>query len=173
MLKTIFPIAIAVLLLGSFYYFYSQSNRALNLSARHIENVSLEYYTNRAMVQKKPLQSLSLRDEIKLADLQFLKNPKLTAVSYESLLKKDPGNNSIQLRLGMIYLKMKQYDAAKEHFYFVYENEDSGLQPDAAWFLGLITLIEEDKVSAKSFLQESLQKKCSYKKEAAELLEYL
>jgi thioredoxin-like negative regulator of GroEL len=173
MLKIIISLAIVVLMLGSFYFFYKQSNKALYLAARHLENVSLEYYTNRAMVQKKPLQSLSLRDEIKLADLQFQKNPKLTAVSYESLLKKDPGNNSIQLRLGMIYLKMKQYDAAKEHFYFVYENEDSGLQPDAAWFLGLITLIEEDKVSAKSFLQESLQKKCSYKKEAAELLEYL
>ena len=173
MLKTIIPIIVAVLLLVSFYYFYSKSNKALNLSATHIENVSLEYYTNRAMVKKKPAQLISLRDEINMADLQFLKNPKLAAVSYESLLKKDPGNNSIQLRLGMIYLKLKQYDAAKEHLYFVYENKDSGLQPDAAWFLGLITLIEEDKVTAKSLLQESLQKKCSYKKEAAELLEYL
>jgi hypothetical protein len=97
----------------------------------------------------------------------------MTAVAYESLLKKDPGNNSLQLRLGMIYLKLKQYDAAKEHFYFVYENKDSGLQPDSAWFLALISLIESDKTAAKNFLQESVTKKCSYKNEAAALLNCL
>ena len=173
MLKKILPILLITALLGAFYYFYIQSNRALNLADRHIENVSLEYYTNRAMVQKKQAESLSLRDEINLADLQFLKDPKMTAVAYESLLKKDPGNNSLQLRLGMIYLKLKQYDAAKEHFYFVYENKDSGLQPDSAWFLALISLIESDKTAAKDFLQESVTKKCSYKNEAAALLNCL
>jgi hypothetical protein len=73
----------------------------------------------------------------------------------------------------MIYLKLKQYDAAKEHFYFVYENKDSGLQHDSAWFLGLISIIEENKEAGKTYLQECLTKKCSYKKEAAELLSSL
>ena len=173
MLKKIIPFALIILLLGSFYYFYSLNSRALNLTAGHIEGISLAYYTNRGMVQNKQNQTLSLRDEIKKADLQFLKDPKMTAVAYESILKKDPGNNSLQLRLGMIYLKLKQYDAAKEHFYFVYENKDSGLQPDSAWFLGLISIIEENKEASKTYLQECIAKKFSYKKEAAELLSSL
>jgi hypothetical protein len=170
MLKTYLSLALILVLLSSFYYFYSKSSAALNLASAHIEGLSLEYYTNRGMGQNKATQKLSLREEIERADLQFLKDPKMAAVNYESLLKKDPGNNSLHLRLGMIYLKLKQSDAAKEHFYFVYENTDSGLQPDAAWFLGLISVIEEDKVAAKSYLQESVTKRCSYKKEAAKLL---
>jgi uncharacterized protein HemY len=170
MLKTFLSLALILVLLSSFYYFYSKSNAALNLAATHVEAISLEYYTNRGMGQNKATQKLSLREEIERVDLQFLKDPKMAAVSYEYLLKKDPGNNSLHLRLGMIYLKLKQYDAAKEHFYFVYENQESGLQPDAAWFLGLISVIEDDKVAAKDYLQESVIKRCSYKKEAAKLL---
>lgn len=162
-----------MLLLGSFYYFYSLNSSALNLTAGHIEDISLEYYTNRGMVQNKQPQTLTLRQEINRADLQFLKDPKMTAVTYESLLKKDPGNISLQLRLGMVYLKLKQYDVAKVHFYFVYENKDSGLQPDSAWFLGLISIVEEDRDAGKTFLKECVTKKCSYKKEAAELLSSL
>lgn len=173
MLKTFLTLALILVLLSSFFYFYSKSSSALNLAATHVEKLSLEYYTNRGMGQKKAAKKLSLREEIEIVDLQFLKDPKMAAVSYESLLKKDPGNNSLQLRLGMIYLKLKQYEVAKEHFYFVYENTDSGIQPDAAWFLALISVIEDDKESARKYLEEAVSKKCSYKKEAAELLSCL
>jgi hypothetical protein len=160
-------------------YFYASSNITVNDAARHISEINLDYYTRRGMVQKKQfspeksdtIQKLDLGPSIQKADAIFEKDEKMAAANYEQLLKSDPGNVSIHLRLGMLYLKLNQLDASKEHLYFVHENKDSGLQPDSAWFLALLNIKEQNTEKAKMLLEECVVKKCSYKIEAEALLQ--
>jgi predicted negative regulator of RcsB-dependent stress response len=191
MKNNILLISAFILIAAVSLFAYQQSNKAQNAAAKAISDINLEYYTRRGTVQKKPLAPITKQEELKTqddtkerpstavdlapgmqaADALFEKNSKEAAARYEQLLQQDPGYIALQLRLGMIYLKLKQYDAAKEHLYFVYEHKESGLQPDAAWFLALLHLSEQNKEKAVVLLKECVEKKCNYKKEAAAFLQ--
>ena len=110
-----------------------------------------------------------LKNEISETDILFTKNPLKAAAEYEKLLKSDPGNTGLHMRLGLLYIKLKQTSAAKEHLYFVYEQEESGLQPTSALYLALINILEDNKSEAQKLLKECIEKRSSYKKEALEL----
>lgn len=174
MKKIWFPLIIVTFLVISLFI-YRQSCAALNSAATYVNAISLDYYVRRGMVQKKPQMNEAsdlsvLRTEISKGDLYFVKSPLNAVLIYENLLKKDPGNMSLHLRMGMIFLKLGEHDTAREHLSFVYENKDSGLQPDAAWFLGLISVLQDEKTEAKTLLQECISKKCSYRNEAENLI---
>jgi len=182
MKQNILLISAFIFILAVSLFAYQQSSKAQNAAAKAISEISLEYYTRRGMVQKKPILPIAKQGEtpkldlvpgMQAADALFEKNSIEAAARYEQLLAQDPGQIALQLRLGMIYLKLKQYDAAKEHLYFVYEHKESGLQPDAAWFLALVHMSEQSKEKAISLLNECVDKKCNYKKEAAAFLQII
>ncbi len=169
-MKYISFITTIIILASVSLLWYTRNNKALNDASKYVSNISLEHYTFRGVSFQK---SDSHANHLSKNDILFYENPKLALVNYESMLKLDPGNVGLHLRLGLLYLKMEQISAAKEHLFFVHGNLDSALQPDSSWFLALANILGNNETEAKKYLFECIDKKCSYKKEASQLAELL
>ena len=184
MKKNIIIISIFVAISAIAVFLYRESSKAENLAATYINNLNLDMYAQRGMLIRKPVKIIKevssknidsdfYQSEIQSIDQIFEADPKTVISKYLQLLDLDPGNISIHLRLGIIYLKNQQYSAAKEHFYFIQEQKDSGLYPDSYWFLGLIHLIEGNRSKADQYFKACLNSKCTCKKEAQSMIDAL
>lgn len=184
MKKNIIIISILVAISALAIFLYRESSKAENLAAAHVNKLNLDMYAQRGMVIRKPVKIIKTdsvnsinsnfyQSEIQSIDQIFEADPKIVISKYLELLNVDPGNISIHLRLGIVYLKNHQYSAAKEHFYFIQEQKDSGLYPDSYWYLGLIHLMEGDRSKADQYFKACLNSKCTCKKEAQSMIDAL
>jgi hypothetical protein len=184
MKKNILIISILVAISASAVFLYRESSKAENLAAAYVNKLNLDMYAQRGMVIRKPVKLnnqdsiKSVKDnfyqtEIQSIDQIFDTDPKIVISKYLELLNLDPGNISIHLRLGIINLKNHQYSSAKEHFYFIQEQKDSGLYPDSYFYLGLIQLMEGDRSKADQYFKACLNSKCTCKKEAQSMIDAL
>lgn len=159
-------------------FLYQQQGAAKRLASKYKTNINLNYYQMRALVhQPQQIKAANLAEykanintSISNWDQNFQKTPQRTLAGYLQLLEYDPGNVRIHLRIGMLALKLDQYELAKTHLYFVYKHKEAGIQPDAAWFMGLLALEEGNLLDAKQKLQESIDMKSNYSRHATKLI---
>ena len=89
---------------------------------------------------------------------------------YQNLLKEDPANNELLLRIGIIYLRENQYELAQENLQAVYADKDAAFALDGAWFLGLLQTKYGNKNNASQFFEEVAKGRGNYHLAAQELL---
>ena len=133
-------VTILLVLLVSSAFAYWNANQ-LDAKVYHfIHQVDLSLYTHRGLVQHEPKEeNLSLDEAIAYQDNRFENGERLAALAgYENLLKQDPSNMELLLRIGIIYLQEKEYSLASENLNSVYEFKESVFALDAAWFLALM-----------------------------------
>lgn len=179
MKKSTFLIILCILsFLGLSLMAYQFQNRSFDKAAHHISTINLDQFQFRGAMQNPNLKKVAPKTEeladigpaIEAIDPLFVQKPLEALARYQQLLETDPGHLGLRIRLGMLQLQQGQHAAAKENLYFVYEHKDAGLQPDAAWFLALLAIVEQDNTNALQLLKESIDNECTYKQEAQELL---
>jgi len=154
---------------------YQQEGAAERWAARYRANINLDFYQMRASsknatIKTPPVADTSAFYAKKLKWDQKLQDAPIKALAaYQQLLQKDPANTQLQLRIGMLALKLNQRELAREYLYLVYQEEITNLQPDAAWFLALLSIQEGHKKRAKAFLDESIKKGSNYLLQAQQL----
>lgn len=148
---------------------YQQQNAPLQLANQAIASIDLKNFKARAVLQKKK----SFEQRLTKADALFDSKPLEAAGIYQDLLKSDPGRLDLRMRLGMLHLKNRQHEAAREHLHIIYEYKSASLQPDAAWFLALLAIAEQNESYAKKLLAESLEAGSQYQQEAEKLHQLL
>ncbi len=164
-----------LILTGIFLFFvlsifgYQQHYRAEALAGRAIANIDLRYFGQRAI----QISANTFQQRLQKADALFLEAPIQAMGIYQDLLKQDPGNLSLRMRMGMLQLKLRQYEAAREHLHVVYDQKEALLQPDACWFLGLLAVLEGNSAQAQVFLKESLEAGSQYQSQAEAVLKSL
>jgi hypothetical protein len=178
MKTTIIIAAVLCILFSSSFLIYQNESKALNSASKLISKINLNHYTQRGMVfrEKKNFKAESLDNfnkELNDADLLFEDEPKKALAAYELILSKDPGNLKTHLHLGMLYLKLRQCEAAKEHLFFVYDEKLSSWKADSAWFLSLLFIMENNPEKSKNFLKISLDELTNYRSDAEKLLSKL
>jgi tetratricopeptide (TPR) repeat protein len=161
-----------ILILSAFFalsiFAYQKENKPLQLANSAIASIDLRNFDQRGVHTKK-----SVPNQLRTADLCFEKQPLKAVGIYRDLLRQDPGNLDLHIRLGMLSLKQQQYEAAREHLHMVYEVKEAALQPDASWFLALLAIIEQDEDYAKKLLEESLEARSQYQEQAEILYQAL
>lgn len=148
---------------------YQEQNAPLQLANQAIASIDLKNFKQRAVVRKTE----SLEDRLHKADALFEQDALKAAGIYQDLLKTDPGRLDLRIRLGMLYLKNRQHEAAREHLHIIYEHKSASLQPDAAWFLALLAIVEGKETYAKKLLAESLEAGSQYQGNAQKLHQLL
>ena len=148
---------------------YQRQNAPLQKANQAIAAIDLRNFDKRAIVER----SKTIEERIKDADLLFDESPIKAAGIYQDLIRQDPGRLDLHIRLGMLQLKNQQHDAAREHLHIVYEQKTAALQPDAAWFLGLLAIVEGDQDYAKNLLEESLNAGSQYQENAEQIYQLL
>jgi hypothetical protein len=178
MKKSTFLIILCIAsIFGASLMAYQFQNRSLDMAARYISAINLDQFQFRGAMQNPNLKKIDssvdllMKTQLALQAINplFEQKPLEALARYQQLLETDPAHLGLRIRLGMLQLKQGQRAAAKENLYFVYEQKDAGLQPDAAWFLALLAIVEQDNELAKQLLKESIDSECTYKEEATEL----
>ena len=119
MRTTILFAGLICIIFASSFFIYQKETKALNKASELISSINLKYYTQRGVAFNKPEQKKKVEalenfdEELNSADNLFEKAPKSALAAYELILSKDPANSKTHLHLGMLYLKMKQLEAAK------------------------------------------------------------
>lgn len=160
------------LLIGLSSFGYWQATQASNLTYQYIQNANFDLYAHRAIV--KTPENLTIEEQIGQVDEQFNEGKKLKALAaYQNILKQDPDNTEILLRIGVIHLQEEQPSEAQEYFLQAAENKISVFYLDAQWFLALIAVQNKDNKQAQKLLQNIIEQRGNYYKEAQKLLSKL
>lgn len=169
--STIFIIAaILVLIVGSNFAYWN-ANQFSNKIYSYIQQVDLSLYTHRGVVLAHPNTSPTIEEQIAKIDEKFAEGESLVALAkYTALLEQDPSNAELLLRIGIIYLQKNQNDLAQENLSLVYEDKESAFALDAAWFLALLHAQQNNIPQSKKLLQEVVDGRGNYFKEAGDLL---
>lgn len=172
---TILTLSLFIACLGSAGYAYLLNTSVTNKVNDYIKDVDLSLYAHRGVLQKKSPDTKQLINEgIASIDQQFGKGERLVALAnYHDLLKKDPSNMELLLRIGIIYLQEKEYNLAQENLTAVYGFKESVFALDGAWFLALLNAEYENWDRTKKLLNEIVQARGNYHLQAAALLKAL
>lgn len=166
---TVLIIITVGLLIGLSSFGYWNSSQANNLTYQYIQNANFDLYAHRAIVGVDKV--LSIEEQIGQVDEQFNEGKKLKALAaYQDILKQDPGNTEILLRIGVIHLQEEQPSEAQSYLLQAAENEISVFHLDAQWFLALIAVQDKNPSRAKQFLQNIIVQRGNYYQEAEKLL---
>ena len=93
---------------------------------------------------------------------------------YHELLKGDPDNLELQLRIGLLELKEGNYEETKEYLTKAYQQNDAAFSLDAAWGLALWNIQYHSNLDrARTLMEEIVAKRGNYFKEAENLLEVM
>lgn len=165
-----------ILLMGSSYAYWNASSIS-NKAYHYIHQVDLSLYTHRGVVstlEKEVEEQRSVNEQIAAIDQMFGGGDELSALAeYQELLKQDPSNMELLLRMGIIYLQKEEYSLAQEHLSTVYGFKASIFSMDAAWFLALLNVKYEQWDNVKPLLQEIVDSRGNYHLQAKELLNCL
>ena len=171
-----FKKSIPLLLFTAFTIFsiwkYKEETSFSYLAHSLLKNLNLSAYLERGMggtVKGSPKDN-TLVDLEKKADLQFENDPTKAILMYEKILSIDPSNSRVHLKLGIIFCKIEQFEAAKEHLFFVTEDKNYYFRSDAFYFLGLIASVANDKKVGKEYLQICSGLGSQYKSDAIQLM---
>lgn len=172
---TILIISVFLVGLGGSGYAYWLSSSVTNKVNDYIKDVDLSLYAHRGVVQKKaPDNKLIISKAIANIDQRFGKGERLIALAnYHDLLKQDPSNMELLLRIGIIYLQEKEYSLAQENLTEVYGFKESVFALDGAWFLALLNAEYENWDRTKRLLKEVVAERGNYHLQATELLKAL
>lgn len=90
--------------------------------------------------------------------------------SDEKLKEAGFSKSLVHMYLGNSYLNTDQYQLAVQSFQKVVDSNDDTFQKDATWYLALSYLKLEDKGNAKQYLNQVIQEKSIYSKDAQKIL---
>ncbi|MCH2023799.1 MAG: hypothetical protein MK207_15085 [Saprospiraceae bacterium] len=170
-------IVVVLIFAGIFFtaYSYWKSSYTSNLVNTHIYQADMSRYVHRGVLDfDTEGKEISFNDRIASVDNRFFNGEKKEALAlYILLLKEDPGNMSILLRLGIIYLQEEDYTLAQDNLNTVYGYKESVYALDAAWFLALMNYQNNNIPTVKTLLTEIIKGRGNYFMEAEELLEIL
>ena len=166
---------ITLLLIGTSYAYWS-STSVSNKVDRYIHTADLSLYTHRgvvtASIEEDP--GIVIDEQIALADKELSGgNALLVLAKYSELLKQDPSNMELLLRMGVIYLQKNEYSLAQEKLSEVYGFKSSIFSLDAAWYLALLNAEYGEWERAKKLLKEVEEGRGNYHEEAKDLLDNL
>jgi len=162
-----------LLLIGSSYTYWS-STLAPNKVHYYINSTNLSLYTHRGIVSARREDSLEIpiEEQIAVVDRELSEeNTLLILAKYNQLLKQDPSNMELLLRMGIIYLKKQEYSLAQENLSEVYGFKASTFSLDAAWFLALLNAEYGQWEKTKQLLKEVVQGRGNYHLEAKDLFD--
>ena len=135
----------------------------------YLQEVDLSLYAHRGLSFDKAPTSLG--EKIASADRLFNEKEQMKALAhYQTLLKADPANTELRLRLGIIYLQQEQYQLAQENLEVVYADIDAPFALDGAWFLGILQSKYGHKKNAVKWFEKVVKGRGNYHLEAQELL---
>lgn len=176
-MSKIAKIIFVLLFAGIFFtaYSYWKSTYTSNLVNTHIFQADMSRYVHRGVLDfDTEGKEISFSDRIASVDNLFFNGEKSEALaSYITLLKEDPGNMSIMLRMGIIYLQEEEFTLAQENLNVVYGYKESVYALDAAWFLALMNYQNNNFPNVKTFLSEIIEGRGNYFMEAEELLDMI
>ncbi|MCP4439505.1 MAG: tetratricopeptide repeat protein [Aureispira sp.] len=156
-------------LIGLSSFGYWNSTQASDLAYQYIQNANFDLYAHRAIVA--PDVQLSIDEQIGRVDEHFNDGQKLEALAlYQDILKQDPGNTEILLRMGVIHLQQEQPSEAQDYLLQAAENKISVFYLDAQWYLALIAIQNEASAKAKQLLQPIVDQRGNHYKDAELLL---
>jgi tetratricopeptide (TPR) repeat protein len=173
---TLSIISVITLLLIGTSSAYWVSSSVPNKVNRYIHTADLLLYTHRGVVSVSTDEDkeVPISAEIALVDQELSEGNTLLALAkYDELLKKDPSNMELLLRMGIIYLQKNEYSLAQEKLSEVYGFKASIFSLDAAWFLALLNAQYEEWEKVEALLKEVVEGRGNYHLQAKELLDSL
>lgn len=156
---------------------YWQTNQLPNKAYQYIQQINFNLYEHRGVIVTKPGETTTtLEDKIADMDAYFDKGERLVALGgYHELLKDDPDNLELLLRIGLIELQESNYVVAEGYLKDAYKQNDAAFSLDAAWGLALLNILKSgpNLNEAQDLMEEVVAKRGNYFKEAGTLLEVM
>ena len=173
---TLFIISIITLLLIGTSSAYWAASSVPNKVNAYIHSADLSLYTHRGVVSVSmdEEEATPINAQIAMVDQELSEGKTLLALAkYNDLLKQDPSNMELLLRMGIIYLQENEYSLAQENLSEVYGFKASIFSLDAAWFLALLNAEYEQWDRTKTLLKEVIEGRGNYHLQAKDLLDSL
>ena len=157
-LKVLLAICMGAFGIGWCMHAYHQSSQWDNLVHQYIQESTTEMeQTTRALSETLvPSDHQQMMALFQRMDTHLELHQAVLAIAEgEALLRLDPDNLAVLLRLGMIYLQQEQYEEAQIHFKTVYQAEEASSRPLAAWYLALVHGRYGQTQQCQMFLREA------------------